>query len=279
MFGIHRNFPAGGGDTSDATAEQWDIKNGKTAYIASGKVTGTAYTPALMKMDGSTGYFSKTGLTTSGDLVTLLGRFKAGTFTSNYRWIGGVDNGTRVRAEAAIGPTDAATVDERGKLVCFSVNSAGSTVCRLVSDVDVNDDTLHTFLYAYNGTTGAAVLIIDGSDADNGSASSRVLTTGTLGTGASSRAAMGRNAGVGSALLACEIGFFGYMDAYLTTWSDFMRSDGSPIYQDPASSWSGSGFGAQPLIYNPHGDLANNLGSGGAFTRNGTINVGDGGAT
>lgn len=36
-------------------------------------------------------------------------------------------------------------------------------------------------------------------------------------------------------------------------------------------------WGAQPLFWNEHGDMENNLGSAGAMTKNGTIVVGKGG--
>ena len=57
----------------------------------------------------------------------------------------------------------------------------------------------------------------------------------------------------------------------------FCTSDGLPVEQD-TTVWANSGFGAQPLVWNPHGDLENNLGSGGNYTRVGPIRVGDSGS-
>lgn len=53
-----------------------------------------------------------------------------------------------------------------------------------------------------------------------------------------------------------------------------LYSDGLPKALDE-SSWTE--WGAQPLFWNEHGQMDNNLGSAGNMTRNGTIVIGKGG--
>lgn len=280
MFGIHRNFPAGGGGgTGDATAEQWHIKNGKTAYIASGKVTGNAYTPALLKYDGSS-YQSKSCTIPSATGLMAIWRFNMPSFTgsSAIKYIferrtvsGGYGFG------ALIHSSDHTDTDRRDKMTVFVQDNTGAAIARIISASALADNTLQTVFFSYDASAGSVVLRVNGSDEADAGNADYLLTTGTLPSG-SANLYIGAS-GVPTASWDDQIGFFGMLDSYLTNWSDFMRSDGSPIYQDPASSWSGSGFGAQPLFYNPHGDLVNNLGSAGNASRTGTIIVGDGGNT
>lgn len=275
MIGIHRNFPAGGGSTADATAEQWQIVSGETAYIASGKVTGNGYFPAMMQFDGSSGYYEKTGLTASGNKCTLVMRFQASAGTGGAaETLFSMHNDTDIdpRVRVALFDSDHATAALRNKIAIFVENTAGMEICKLWSINALADDAPHTLFFSFDGDVGAATFIIDGEDADDTGNVARVApTTGTLET-ASMDPQVGRFFSGAPQYFAGQIGFLGYRDAYLTNWSDFMRSDGSPIYQD-TSSWAGTGWGAQPLLWNPHGDMVNNLGSAGAMTKTGAINV------
>lgn len=256
---------------TDATAGAavWATGGGLNQTQVDARVV--AYKPGMMQYDGSTGYYSKT-YTSAGNKVTLIARFRLGTFTTDYRYIGGCDGGLRSRGEAAMGPSDAATVDERNKLIVFVLNSAGTQICRLISAATVNDSLLHTFFFSFDGDAGTAIFYIDGVDADNVSASSRVApTAGTLETGASSRVAFGRNPQLGATTdILCQIGFVGHHEAYLTNWSDFMNADGSPK-QLNETAWTE--WGTQPLFFNPHGQMDNNKGSAGNMTKTGTILV------
>lgn len=236
---------------------------------------GLVYSPALMEFGGSTGYFSK-AYTATGNKVTVVGRVKIPAFvtaTSSQMYIARATPGSGTRFGLYTRPSDYATADERLKLVCFVASSAPANVCTLVSDVDIADGLEHVFFFSYDGDSGTAVLIVDGADADNVAATNRNLTTGALST-ATPTLTVGAGVGGGQPL-AGQIGFFGHADAYLTNWAEFMDQYGNPKPIDE-STWAE--WGAQPLFWNKHGDMVNNLGSAGAMTKNGTINVGDAGA-
>lgn len=232
------------------------------------------YTPAMMEFDGSTGYFSTNSLTTSGNKVTVVLRFKRAQFTGAatelLSWCENINRRWGIR----IFSSDHATTGNRNKVTVRVKNSAGTDICWLLSTAEVVDGNLHTLFFAFDGDTGSATFIIDGINADDTGFASRVApTTGTLNTGASSVCTVGAG-NAGTVPSAANIGFFGHREAYLTNWQDFMESDGRPKQLDE-SSWTE--WGAQPLYWNEHGDMENNFGSAGNMTRNGTVIVGDGG--
>ena len=145
---------------------------------------------------------------------------------------------------------------------------------------------MHTVVFAFNGDTGSASFVIDGSDADDTGNASRVTpTTGTLESGSAAKFSVGINDAVsGLFKFQGQVGFVGYRDAYLTNSTGFMQTDGTPKSLDETTwaEWSGGSVTSpqgRPLFWNPAGDMVNNLGTAGAMTKNGTINVGTGGST
>lgn len=266
----------GGTTTTDATAEQWHIKSGKTAYIASGKVTGGGYFPAMMQFDGSTGYYSKTSVLTSGNKITIVSRFSRGSFTGGgLQCLARMDGPTsKIRGRIEVASADYTTAAFQDRVFVQTENSAGASICLLLSPPGYLNGESHTIFYSFDGDTGSAIFRIDGVDVDDTGNASRVApTTGTLESGASSVFSVGANR-LGGNKYGGDVGFVGHRQAYLTNWQDFTQTDGSPKPLDE-STWAE--WGAQPLFWNPHGDMANNLGSAGAMTKNGTINVGNGG--
>jgi len=270
---FHKSFDA---DTSDATALQHHIKSGKTAYIATGKVTGNAYTPALMKYNGTTGSYLKSH-TNSGNLVTVICRIAAATLAgTSSRYIIRINGvSSFVRASLLILDSTHTDTTARNKLRFRCVSSANVALVDIITTSDITDGLPHTVFAAFNSTTGAATFVVDGIAVDDTGWANRVApTTGTLEAGTGD-CVVGAASATPTNPYDGQIGFFGYRDAYLTNWSDFMRSDGSPIAQAESGAWGG--WGAQPLFWNEHGQMDNNLGSAGNMTRNGTIVVGKGG--
>lgn len=240
---------------------------------------GIIYSPAMMEFDGSTGYFSGASLATAGNKVTVVCRFRCASFSGaglQYfaRMHGGTSN--RVRFGIVALASDHADVDRQDKIQFFVADSAGANICLLVTPSGYLDGEEHVLFASFDGDIGAATFIIDGLDVDDTGNADRVApTTGTLETSASDGVlAVGANVGGGSNLDG-DVGYFGHREAYLTNWSDFMDQYGNPKELDE-SGWTE--WGAQPLFWNKHGDMTNNLGSAGDMTKNGTIDVGDGGA-
>ena len=265
--------------TDNATAVAADIASGKTAYVNGGKGTGTgaSYTPAMMQYDGSTGYYGDSSVGASGNKVTAIIRFQGTTFTggSSKYLLRVKDSGTgRNRVTIFALASDHATPDYQSRFVFSTDNTSGTKICQLVTPVRYLDGNPHTAFYSFDGDSGVATLIIDGVNGDDVSNSQRVApTTGTLYT-----VVVGSygSANDTSAVLPFDgsLGFCGLSNTYLTNWSDFMDTSGNPKALDE-STWTE--WGSQPLFWNEHGEMTNNLGSAGAMTKNGTIVIGKGG--
>lgn len=233
------------------------------------------YHPAMMEFDGSTGYYERSDPTTSGNKITVVFRFKRASFTGS-----GIERLVKIRGNGSF---------QRIAVICYSSDFSGAKAGRIGFATSNSSNTVisfmltldgyldgneHTVMYSFDGDLGEAQLIIDGVAAEDTGHADRVApTTGTLDGGSSSDTAFGADVGGGNPSTA-EIGYIGYRDAYLTNWSDFMHPNGNPKALDE-SGWTE--WGAQPLFWNEHGDMENNLGSGGNMTRNGTIVVGKGG--
>ena len=246
----------------------------KLSEIYPGHVDTVLYTPGMMKFNGTDSYYSLT-YTSSGNKITGVAQFRVNSETgAGYQTIL-LSQGTTPRTRLAfyIGDNDNASAEHRDKMVPYVTNSAGTVICRLVSLSNVTDGQVHTIFFAYDGDNGLATFIIDGQDEDDAAATGRTLTTGTLESGASSVLQAGA-ANTGNWKTTGGIGFFGHAEAYLTNWEDFMEADGRPknISENSWAEWGG-----QPLFWNQHGDMENNLGSAGDMTKNGTIELAEGG--
>jgi hypothetical protein len=144
----------------------------------------------------------------------------------------------------------------------------------LLSDTSYLDDGVHSLFFSFDGDAGTAVFMIDGVNADDTGNSERIAPTiGTMAIGGAEVFTVGAS-GTGTTFLAGEVGFVGCRNAYLTDYSTFFDADNNPIELDEAS-WTE--WGAQPLLWNEHGEMVNNLGSTGNAAKNGTIVVGRGG--
>jgi hypothetical protein len=240
--------------TDDGTAGPEHILTGKTAYSGSGKVTGSAYTPAMMQFDGSTGYFNKTsGITTSTNKFTFVMRFVRESFTTSAEtplvFLGPTFDR---RPTVYFFPSNDGTIDRRDRISVLVHNSSGVAVCWLFSSIGYLDGNSHTLFFSYDGDAGAATFVIDGTAEDDTDNGERVApTTATLDSGANSPFGVGAWTN-GTNPTAGQLGFVGYREAYLTNWSAFMFPDGRPKALDE-STWTE--WGAQPLFWNEHGDM------------------------
>lgn len=231
----------------------------------------TIYNPAMMNFDGSTGYYSKTGLAITGNKFTVVCRFKITEFTDANAYeaiFSVVDGNNYYRPLVIVYDNTNADVDRRNKLAMLVRSNSGVYIGELFSTINVADNQWHNLLVAFDGDNGTAVMLIDGVDVLDTSHADHTLTTGTLTTGSSAGVAT-----LSSAILrhwSGEIGFFGYDDQYLTIWSNFFNSNGEPVKQDE-SVWANSGWGSQPLFWNEHGFMEDDKGSLGNMTKNGTI--------
>ena len=233
----------------------------------------TFYDPGMMTYDGANDYYSATP-TTSGSLATAIIRTNIASFSGGGSMrlfeVAGSTPHTRLRCD--VYSSDHATTALRNKCVCFSWDDAGVKVLQVLSVVDIADGIDKTIFIAFNATTGAVILTVNGVNSDNTLWGSRVLGTGTLDVGAG---AMGVGAGTAGADKSTgDIGFFGYRDAYLTNPTDFYNPV-TGLQELDESSWTE--WGAQPLFWNKSGTMTANTGSGGSMTENGSMGttVGD----
>jgi hypothetical protein len=225
-----------------------------------------SYDPGMMQYNGTTGYYSKTGLTTSGNKVTVVLRFSAASSAADQRLFSVVRT-ANLRVGVTVKENDHANVDMRNKLQFICFTSTGTIICRVQSLASVADSVVHTVFLEYDGDAGTAVMRIDGVDALDPGNSLHTLTTGTITTGASTDFYVG--AGAGPALYhAGQLGFVGYRDIGGLDWADFMEPDGAP---KPLDETTWSEWGAQPPFWNAQGDMEDNLGSAGNMTKSGTI--------
>lgn len=257
------------GTTGDATVTASVSDGASFCQIALNPVGKSEdyYLPGMMTFDGSTGYFSKTGITVTGNKTTFIAQFNRASFAGGAdERIGGV-SASQYRGLLIVYPSDFATATRRLKLSFLVQNSSGTAVCRVFSSNIVVDGDDHTLLAAYDGDNGTAQLYVDGVSVLDTGNPEHTLTTGTLGT-ASAKAAVGADPTGAFNLFDGDIGYFGYEDQYLTNPLDFMTADGPK--QLDVVGWTE--FGGQPTVFNQYGNTAEfNLGSAGNMTKNGTI--------
>ena len=86
------------------------------------------YKPAMMEFDGSTGYYSKTGVTTSGNKVTCVMRLEIDSFTGDVRYHL-TDESINDRVVMYVVSSNHSTYTNRqGKLVCYTRNSSNTVI-------------------------------------------------------------------------------------------------------------------------------------------------------
>lgn len=247
--------------TQSGDANSWDIRSPKKAWVDGVELTGNAYTPAMMQYDGSSGFYELNPFTSAGNKVALMAWILSNTISAGLH-IMNVWALTGVRLRGAI------TTDTTGKILVQTQDSSGTNICLLRSEVEIDDLIPHLICYSFDGDIGAASFEIDAVAQDDLAYGSRVApTTGTLGTG-NAAFHYGCNYNENS-FWPDQIGFGGHKEAYISDWSPYRYSDGRPKNAD-LSAW---------LIANEHGEMSNNQGTGSNATLNGTIVVGDGGAT
>lgn len=230
------------------------------------------YRPAMMRYNGASTYYQKTSIATTGNKIFLIAFIKADqqTGTGVHRIIN-LENGSTLisRANLVVGGATHSDTDFRNKARFAVQNSAGTVICLLFSSVDVADGDHHLIAASFDGDIGSGVLYVDGVSVDNVSATNRVApTTGTV-YNTSIDLTVGTQV-ASSQYFDGMIGYVGVQNAFHSTPTDFNDSDGWPV-QIP-NNWS-VGFGSQPLAWNPHGQMTNNLGSGGNLTANGPIRL------
>lgn len=233
---------------------------------------GGLYRPGVMQYNGTTGRYSGT-FTSSGNKVTTIARFRISSFTGGgtMRLVHCPGPGSaRLRVFIAARASDFSDADQADKIVTVVQNSAGTNICFFVTPSGYLDGNLHTIFFSFDGDIGASTFIVDGVSGDDAGNADRVApTTGTLETGASTPFGVGASTG-GTDFVTGVIGFCGHRQAYLTNWTDFMNADGSPKQLNEAL-WTE--WGAQPLYFNPHGQMDNNRGSAASLTKSGTVLV------
>ena len=238
-------------------------------HLTYNPVTAPGYNPDMMQYDGVTGYYD-ISTTTSGNLMTIVGRFSRASFTGGsaeyiFRCRSDTQNHDRLAVFAFA--SDFADLDKANTINFLVRDNTSADLCRLITPVGYLDGNRHTFMFSFDGDNGTAQLIIDGVDADDvGNADRTAPIVGTPSTG-TSEIEVGAANTTPSNVFGGQIGYLGYKDAYLTNWSDFM--DGSEPKQLDEVTWTQ--WGGQPAFWNQDGEMTANLGSAGNMTQNGTI--------
>lgn len=231
------------------------------------------YYPSMMQYDGSTGYYTLTNVTTTGNKFSCFIRFnmaaKAGTSVRRVFEVKPGGGGGDERIIMQIGDSSITASGLEDRIECIVKNSATTVICKLASNVDVADSEDHCLFFEFDGDVGTAQFVLDGiEDAFNESYANHVApTTGTLGADATTSVALGGTT-AGATLVNGKIGTFGYADVGGLDAADFM--DGNLPKAIDEKNWTEFG-GTQPEFWAHDGELANSKGSAGDCTKNGTI--------
>ena len=228
------------------------------------------YTPATRSFDG-TDWFHDT-YTAAGSQCTIVGRFKINSFTgtSTVYTIARASDSTQTYARAYVlaYASDHSTANYADRVHLLAQNTAGTTICRLISPTGYLDGEWHSFIAAFDASAGTAVWIIDGVDADDtGNGSRTAPTTGTVNTGAGCYFTVANAATTSLNPMTGSLGFIGMKNAYITDYTLFFNSYNDPLKLNEVSwtEWDG-----QPDYWSESCDFVNNAGSAGNATQVGT---------
>lgn len=219
--------------------------------------------PQYVEFDGDDAY--EDTFTTSGNLLTTVMRFNIEAFTgggfNSLLYVEGPGNDYRVHI--FIYASDEANTDNRNKIVVEVNSSSSATLCSLYSSTGYADGEDHILFFSFDADNGEATFVIDGANADDANNAARSApTAGTLDSGASTEIYVAAFSNTPDFPITGNIGYFGYRDAYLTNWADFM--DGNLPLDIDESGWSE--WKAQPAYWAENGALTTNAGSAGNMT-------------
>jgi hypothetical protein len=234
------------------------------------------FTYGYMQLDGTDDY-DRTSLTPSGNKVTAVVRFNIPSFVNatatSMTLFQYAKSFIRIRLD--VFSSDSATAELRQKALFRVMNNAGTFICQLLSDITVTDGTDHIAFISFDADTGQATFVVDENDVDDLGYSSRVLTTGTLESGSGFVFGFGADQ-AGSNKVIGNLAYFGYKDAYLTNYTDFMDGNIQKVLDE--ITWTE--WGGQPLFWNRIGKMNDNQGTAGNMSVTGSpVEVPDSGGS
>lgn len=228
------------------------------------------YAPGWMTLDGTTGYWRKTGMVTSGNKYTFIARFNIASFTgpTAQMYLGQVYGPSQQILQIVAFSSDNAVASRRDRIRVIPVSTAAAALGLLWSSTALCDGNDHLLFVSGDHDAGSMIYRVDGNDEDDTGNAERIAPiTGTLDSGATTGLTVGANL-TPAAYLGGKMGYFGFDDSYRTNYGDF--STGAAPKQLDTSGWTE--WGSQPLVFQDECNLSvQNLGSAGLFTKNGTI--------
>jgi hypothetical protein len=272
-------------DTSSATANTWNISNGKTAYTASGEVTGTGWFPTYMKYPGTEAHYTNTKNPATTPGWTFFCRFKIGSTLTTNQLIFSLWPTASNNAKIWVFVHASNDATHPNILAAYARNTSGANILSVFSIDDIEPKKYYSFFCSYKHAAPAAntFRLHDGTSwqTDDTGATGRVVTSGTV-NGAQTWVDVGTIINYGSGVLMSadsEIGYLCYHDSKVqTNYTDFFQSDGQPIDIDSVNWTDFGGYSYRPHIFSVTGDVANdNRGQWNTgWTETGNLYVGGG---
>lgn len=220
------------------------------------------YWPAAIQYTAAANYYTKTNFTISNSDWTLVLRFSHPAVAA-YKPILQLRSGTNNVLWVYIANPGYLRVEGR--------NVAAALYLNLSSLLTYVDGEQHIMFLSYEKATGNFTWKVDGIDANNAAFSGYTHNAATLTANSTTTFWVSRTIGGGD-WWSGTISYHGLRYASGILWSDFMTPAGHP---KPIDYTTWTQWLAQPSVWHESGQLENNRGSAGAFTKTGTLWIAD----